>query len=394
MTHRRRCEYRLYPSPAQQRALRRQSDVCREVLNWALTVNRTRFQEAASSLSYAELCRLLTQERVGRVNWGSVHTHPLQTMLKRLDRLFQAFFRRNAEGKKPGFPSFRAKDSLPSIGYREHGNGWRIEPGAKGVRLFGIGRVRIRGKARFDTTNPKTCEVLIRAGRLYLSVAYSVEHLPQNPVVHPGTCRLSIAESEAVLVESTCGVSELVVAPRHAKRTEAWLRRQKRQVLNAKPGSRRRDKRRGAVRRSLRRLRNQCLDLTHKTARRLVGVNGTIEIDVPASPQIRLNGNLDRFIARELVVSVRSKAAEVGCLIVDDAAVRAGVSNFPSSERRTRMGTVQRDAPSPESVSAREAATPRESCGPSAVHYFNSLHRRMAVGRLKPPGPIPARPGT
>ena len=96
--------------------------------------------------------KALKEVRAGLDGWrGLVHTHEAQTVLKRLERAFRAFFRRLAAGQSPGFPRFRSADWFRGWSYKEHGNGFRAElrPGGYGVvTLFGVGRMRIRGIAR------------------------------------------------------------------------------------------------------------------------------------------------------------------------------------------------------------------------------------------------------
>ncbi|TCP58381.1 putative transposase [Rhodovulum bhavnagarense] len=78
-----------------------------------------------------------------------MHTHEAQVVLKRLDLAFRAFFRRLRTGGKPGFPRFRSAERFRGWGYKEHGNGFKVEmrPGWRHghVTLFGIGRRRARG---------------------------------------------------------------------------------------------------------------------------------------------------------------------------------------------------------------------------------------------------------
>lgn len=95
----------------------------------------------------------LKEIRIGVPGWqGLVHTHEAQCVLKRLDLAFRAFFRRVASGQKPGFPRFRSLERYRGWSYKEHGNGFRIAPGDGWrhghVSLFGIGRMRMRGRAR------------------------------------------------------------------------------------------------------------------------------------------------------------------------------------------------------------------------------------------------------
>jgi hypothetical protein len=66
----------------------------------------------------------------------------LQEVLARLDRTYQAVFRRVANGKKPGFPWFHGKDRYHSVTNKEYGNGARLEN--RKLVLSTIGRIAVR----------------------------------------------------------------------------------------------------------------------------------------------------------------------------------------------------------------------------------------------------------
>jgi putative transposase len=66
----------------------------------------------------------------------------LQDVLARLDKTYQAFFRRVQHGEKPGFPRFQGRDRYHSITYKEYGNGARLENGS--LVLAKIGRIAVR----------------------------------------------------------------------------------------------------------------------------------------------------------------------------------------------------------------------------------------------------------
>jgi putative transposase len=66
----------------------------------------------------------------------------LQDVLARLDRTYQAFFRRLAAGEQPGFPRFYGRDRYHSFTYKEYGNGARLDNGC--LVLAKIGRIAVR----------------------------------------------------------------------------------------------------------------------------------------------------------------------------------------------------------------------------------------------------------
>ncbi len=63
-------------------------------------------------------------------------------MLARLDKTYQAFFRRVQAGEKPGFPRFQRRNRYHSFTYKEYGNGARLENGF--LVLSKVGRVAVR----------------------------------------------------------------------------------------------------------------------------------------------------------------------------------------------------------------------------------------------------------
>jgi putative transposase len=63
----------------------------------------------------------------------------LQDVLARLDRTYQAFFRRVQRGEKAGFPRFKGRNRWRSFSFKEYGNGARLDNGY--LVLAKIGRI-------------------------------------------------------------------------------------------------------------------------------------------------------------------------------------------------------------------------------------------------------------
>lgn len=144
--------FKLYPSSAQAAKLDMKHSFLKDLWNAAL-------EERIGAFSKGIIIRRSDQEkslkeiRTGVAGWqGCVHTHEAQIVLKRLDDAFAGFFRRVKKGQKPGFPRFRSFDTFRGWGYKEHGNGFKAEIGHGcrhgHVRLFGVGRMRMRGMGR------------------------------------------------------------------------------------------------------------------------------------------------------------------------------------------------------------------------------------------------------
>src|SRR5258708_21487463 len=130
MSLRKTFKYQLIPAPAQERALGEVLWRCRELYNTALEQRITLWQRCHVSLSRYQQEAELTAIRAEFPAYAAVHSHVLQDVLARLDKTFQAFFRRVQRGEKAGFPRFKGRDRYTSFTYKEFGNGARLDNGA------------------------------------------------------------------------------------------------------------------------------------------------------------------------------------------------------------------------------------------------------------------------
>ncbi len=152
MTATRTVSFRIYPNKTQAETLDAKHRMLRDLWNAALE-ERIGAWRRGVRITRSDQERGLKDIRSDLGGWrGLIHTHEAQVVLKRLDLAFQAFFRRLAAGQTPGFPRFKSADRFRGWGYKEHGNGFRVEMRAGWrhgrVRLCGVGEMRMRGIAR------------------------------------------------------------------------------------------------------------------------------------------------------------------------------------------------------------------------------------------------------
>ena len=88
----RRTTYRLYPTPAQEAALQTQREAHRLLYNAALEQRKAAWTRQRISLGYAQQCQDLPEVR--QTDATPLPAQAAQHTLKRVDRAFQAFFRR------------------------------------------------------------------------------------------------------------------------------------------------------------------------------------------------------------------------------------------------------------------------------------------------------------
>lgn len=149
-------KYKLKPSKSVIAKFQRWLSICREVYNAGLQERRDAWKLERKNISFYDQSRQLPQIKEIREDVLEVHAQVLQNVLNRLDKTFQAFFRRVKNSEKAGYPRFKGENRFSSFTYPQMKWGFRIE-GNK-LHLSKIGSVRIK-LHREITGNIKTCTV-------------------------------------------------------------------------------------------------------------------------------------------------------------------------------------------------------------------------------------------
>src|SRR5215469_15897257 len=140
-TVRKTYQEKLRPTPAQERALEATLWRCRTLYNTALAQRIFLWKQRGVSISRYEQEAELKTLRAEMPEYAALHSHVLQDVLARLDKTYQAFFRRVVHGDKPGFPRFHGQRRYHSFTYKEYGNGARLDNGY--LVLSKIGRIAV-----------------------------------------------------------------------------------------------------------------------------------------------------------------------------------------------------------------------------------------------------------
>ncbi|KAB2342381.1 RNA-guided endonuclease InsQ/TnpB family protein [Actinomadura rudentiformis] len=197
-----------------------------------------------------------------------------QATLRRLNRAFEAFFRRVKAGDKPGYPRFRSRSRFDTVEFPKDGDGcrWDSVPHDRvtRVRLQGVGHVRVH-QHRPIQGRVKTISIKREGCRWYVIV--SCDDVPARSL--PVTGR-DIGIDLGVTRFLTASDGEHVPNPRHLRTAEDDLAAAQRALDVFPRRCRARDRsktHRAAVRRVVRlhaKIRRQRLDHAHKTALHLV----------------------------------------------------------------------------------------------------------------------------
>ena len=150
---------------------------CRELYNAGLQERRDAWQKRGISITAAGQRAQLPAVKNVRPEYRDVHSQVLQDVLTRLDRAFQAFFRRVKAGEEPGYPRFHGATRYNSFTYKQFANGATLDNGF--LVLAKIGRLALRWSRPIAGT-PKTVTISREADGWY--VCFACEGVPVQPL--------------------------------------------------------------------------------------------------------------------------------------------------------------------------------------------------------------------
>src|SRR6516162_4707609 len=176
-TVRKTYKYKLQPTAEQAGAMAFVLRRCRELYNAGLQERREAWQKCGVSVTASEQSAQLPAIKEVRPEYRDIHSQVLQDVLTRLDRAFQAFFRRVQQGDKPGYPRFHGANRSASFTYKQFGNGATLDNGC--LVLSKIGRLAVRWSRPVEGTI-KTVTISCEADGWY--ACFSCEGVPTCPL--------------------------------------------------------------------------------------------------------------------------------------------------------------------------------------------------------------------
>ncbi len=259
--------FKLAPTRTQERALEALVEQQRRLYNAALEQRRDAWRCRQVSVSrvdqFKELTRLLPEEPELKLFGVQV----ARGTLWRLDRAFDAFFRRVRASETAGFPRFQSAERFTSIAYPEP-SGWRLV-GADGtrdgrLRVQGVGAVRIR-LHRDLPGELRTLTVYRSGGSWWAAVTCRGVRVLRAPYTGR-ECGLD--RGVAVLAATSDG--DLFANPRHFALAAGRLGSAQQALSRSQHGSKRRRRARSRVRAIHRTIARQRRDANHKLSRKIV----------------------------------------------------------------------------------------------------------------------------
>jgi putative transposase len=266
---RRSYKFLLRPTRRQEAALGACLEGTRQLYNAALEERREAWRRGRHRVTFysqdAQLkeIRAADPEQYGRWSFSCE-----RAAIKRLDRAFQAFFRRCAAGEKPGYPRFKGRGWWDSVQWPDHGHGCKWDsvphPTVSRVYLQGVGHVRVH-QHRAVRGRVKTITARREGRRWYVILA--CDDVPAEPL-EPTGAAIGIDMGVASFLTTSNGAH--VPNPRHLAASAERLAAAQRDLARKRRGSTRRKKAAAKVARLHGKVRRQRLDQAHKAALALV----------------------------------------------------------------------------------------------------------------------------
>ncbi|MEW6207171.1 MAG: transposase [Acidobacteriota bacterium] len=303
-------KYRIYPSRAQRTRLESTLGLCCELYNAALQERRDAYRISGKSITCYDQITQLPDIKEIRPELNTVHSQVLQEVLRRLDKAFDAFFRRVRDGEKPGFPRFRSRSRYDSFTYSQ--SGFAIESGK--LRLSKIGRVKIKLHRPIEGKIKTLTITRMATGKWYacFSAECDIEPLPFTLETAGVDCGL---KEFAVLSNG-----EAIANPKFFRSEEKRLAKAQRKLSAAKKGSPERKKARKAVAHIHERIANKRRNFAHKESRKLANRFGIIVFENLNISGMLKNSRLAKSIAdaawNGLVQFTTYKAESAGRCVV------------------------------------------------------------------------------
>jgi putative transposase len=304
--------YRLYPTRAQDEAMRTTLYRLRELYNAALQERRDAYRKQGRTVSGYQQMAELREVRELRPEYATIHTHLLQDVITRLDRAYQAFFRRVKAGEKPGFPRFKGRGRYNTFTFKDavNHNGVRLLAAGKRVKLTGIGNVKIKLHRPTEGTIKQASVTLSGDGHWY--IAFVCDSVPAEPLFATGQ---SVGVDVGITTFAALSDGTMVANPRPYETAQRNLVKAQRRVSRRRRGSKRRRKAVVLLAKQHDRVRRIRLDFHHKTALDLVRRFDSISVEklnIKGLAQMRLAKQVHDAGWGQFATILASKAVSAG----------------------------------------------------------------------------------
>ncbi|MGB2826515.1 MAG: transposase [Thermoplasmata archaeon] len=256
-------KYRIYPTKEQERTLAEQLETCRRLWNRCLAERKGAWENERISVSWFEQKRQIAVDKRSSAFLQGVYSHVLQDVVLRLERAYQAFFKKNAR-----YPKFKKFGSYDSITYPDAYNGSiRLGVTRKNTKIYlsKIGYVPILAHRDPSDGKNKRCTVKREGIEWYVVLEYEVPDVAPRglPIEHPVGIDLGLK----ALITTSDGWH--VKPPKPLKVHERRLKHLQRELSRKQKGSKNRVKAIERMAKQSRKVARTRRDFNHKLSRQI-----------------------------------------------------------------------------------------------------------------------------
>jgi putative transposase len=262
-TTRRTFKYRLRPNCLQKERLATTLQICRQLYNDALRERREAWKICRQSVTFKMQSDQLPACKEADPSLKSVYSQVLQDVLHRVDKTYQAFFRRGH-----GFPRFKGKGWFDSFTYPQLGFSIHDQQ----LSLAKIGNIKIKLHRPLEGTI-KTVTLKSENDKWYVCFSCVVNSQPLPP------CQDVLGIDVGLESFATTSDGEVIDNPRWFRAAQKQLRRKQRHMARCKKDTHIWRKASQQVALLYKHIFNQRNDFQHKLTRELVNQYGVIAVE-------------------------------------------------------------------------------------------------------------------
>jgi len=359
-------KYRLYPTRQQEQAMVAMLETHRRLYNAALAERKDAYEQEQRSVSYGQQSGHLKGERITNPYLAKTNFSSCQATLRRLDKAFQAFFRRVKAGDKPGYPRFKGRNRFDTVEFPAYGDGCKLAGERAYFQHIGYLKIKLHRPVEGQI---KTMSFKREADGWHVVFSCDLGETTVKQSTNPPVgIDLGL---KAFLVASD---GETVEPPKFFRKAERQLRRAQRRLARRKKGSNRRNKARQQVAKLHLHVQNQRRDFHHKTARKMIETHGVIaheNLNVKGIARTRLAKSTHDAGWASFLAILHSKAEEAGVQVI-------AVPPYNTSQACSQCGCIV-----PKTLADRVHVCPH--CGYTADRDLNAAQNIERLGiKLRP----------
>ena len=258
-------EYRAYPTAKQRKTFILWLALLRMLYNQALAWRKAVYESTGESVKWATQGNALPDLKQESQAFAGLHADVLQDCLRRLNKAYQAFFRRVKTGDEPG-SRFKGEGRYRSMTFSHISKRLIRDVHRKFAKVVvpKVGHLKIRHHRPLPEGKIKNLTIRRKASGWYVTICVEVP----DPVKVPIETTIGVDVGLNSFAVDSDG--QHIPNPRHYRQSEKKLGKHQRILSRRKKGSNRRAKQREVVARCHERIANQRKDFQFKAAHRIL----------------------------------------------------------------------------------------------------------------------------